>query len=506
MQRNHNQNRWQQARNKQQLHNRLLQMSLFLKTMSNNKIYCLLIISILVLSCTNKSEKKLNNLNEENNVEIVIKKIHLNISNIPKIQHRVKIEMNGTRTDKSPAFTYKTFNNTTVYEIEYDKRDSALVREFDLDTIFLKLRYNPGKSITYILRRGDSAHIDYLDEKPILNLKNRVLKKNDLELILQSAEFDSANDPMNGIFNPFKLDRKKRIDKMNESYDKVLFTIDSLCDNDLISDAEYSYFQKKYAYKKAANQSEFDINQFKNEDLHIKAFTDYLRKFVFENLKVKTVSLGNGMARNFLEIFDFVYSKDYFSKKSKKYLLKEALKNIKIDHSKSTFDDRLEKYNLLFPEDKFKDDEDETSSILGLIQDVQLTSSNMTTKTLAQILNQNKGKIVFIDLWASWCAPCIDAFSSYEYLKKTYSQEEIVFVFISVDTYENKWIIASDNNKLTNSYLATNYPEAKFYQELNIRSFPRYLLFNQEGELTESKAPAPDGDLLKAFLDELLIK
>ncbi len=481
-------------------------MSLFLKTMSNHKMNCLLIISFLVLSCTNKSEKKINNLNKENNVEIATKKIHLNISNIPKIQHRVKIGMNGTRTNKSPAFTYKTINNTTVNKIKYDKRDSTLVREFDLDTIFLKLRYNPGKSITYILRRGDSANINYVNEKPILNLKNRVLKKNDLELILEVAEFDSANDPMKGILNPFKLDRQKRIDKMNDSYDRVLITIDSLCDNDLISDAEYYYFKKKYGYKKAANQNEFEIDQFKNEDLHINAYTDYLKKFIFENLKVKTVSLGNGLARNFLESFDFVYSKDYFSKKSKKYLLKRSLKNIKIDHPKSTFDDRLEKYNLLFPEDKFKDNQDETSSVLGLIKDVQLTSSNMTTTTLAQILNQNKGKIVFIDFWASWCAPCIDAFSSYEYLKKMYNQEEIVFVFISVDTYENKWITASDNNNLTNSYLAKNYPKAKFYQKLNIRSFPRYLLFNQEGELTESKAPRPNGDLLKVFLDELLVK
>lgn len=473
--------------------------------MRNFKISCFLIISIFLLSCTDKSEKKLNSTYDTEEVEVIAEKIHLNISNIPEIKHRVKIGMNGTRIDKSPAFTYKVHNSTKAHEIEYDKRDSALVREFDLDTIFLKLRYNPGKSMTYILRRGDSAYINYKNEKPVLELKNRVSKKNDIELTLEAAEFDIANNPLYTMFNPFKLDKNERINKMNASYEKVLSTIDSLYVNDLISNAEYSYFQKKYVYRKAANLSEFEVDQFRNEDLHIPAYTAYLDKFVFNNLKVKTVSLGNGLARNYLESFDFVYSKDYFSKENKKYLLQVALKNIKLDHPKSTFNDRLEKYNYLFPVDTFKEvDEDETPSVDGLTKDVQLLPYDKQAASLAEILDENKGKVVFIDFWASWCAPCVAAFPSYENLKKSYTEEEVVFIFISVDSYKKEWTAASESNHLTNSYLARNYPEAKFYKKLNIRSFPRYLIFDQEGKLIDSKAPTPDGDLLKGHLDDLL--
>lgn len=474
--------------------------------MKKYKITCLLFLSILVLSCTNKSEKKLNDLHEKNR-ELVIKKIHLNISNIPKIQQRVKIDMNATKTDSSPAFTYKTYNSTSINEIKYNIKDSALVREFDLDTIFLKLRFNPGKSITYILRRGDSAYINYIDKKPILSLKNRVLKKSDLKLTLGAAEFDSENEPLKDIFNPFKRDRKKRMNTMNAAYDKVLITIDSLFKKEIISNAEYYYFKKKYAYKKAINQNEFDISQFKNEDLHIRAYEDYLKKFVFENLEIKTVSLGNGVAKNFLESFDFVYTKGYFSGENKKHLLKDALKNIKIDHPKSVYNDRLQKYNTLFPEDIIKEEGvRNSSSIVELTQGVQLITSKNETTTLAEILNQYKGKIVYIDYWASWCAPCIAAFPSYENLKKTYSDEDVVFVFISVDKYENKWKNISTKEKLRNSFWAINYSEAEFYKELSLRSFPRYLLFNEEGELIKSKAPSPEGELLNAFLDELLVK
>ena len=80
----------------------------------------------------------------------------------------------------------------------------------------------------------------------------------------------------------------------------------------------------------------------------------------------------------------------------------------------------------------------------------------------------------------------------------------MVFIFISGDKDSNKWKEAALKEKLTNNYLAVNFPIPKFYKDLDLRSFPRYLIFDKKGELLKSRAPGPDSDNIRAFLNDYL--
>jgi thiol-disulfide isomerase/thioredoxin len=52
---------------------------------------------------------------------------------------------------------------------------------------------------------------------------------------------------------------------------------------------------------------------------------------------------------------------------------------------------------------------------------------------LEQLLTQREGKSLFLNVWATWCVPCIEEFPDIVKLSKNYSGTNIKFVGLSVD-------------------------------------------------------------------------
>ncbi|MFD2567301.1 TlpA family protein disulfide reductase [Pseudotenacibaculum haliotis] len=438
-------------------------------------------------------------------------KIYVDIQNIPKIQHKVSTGKYSYKTDKSPTVTYKLKNDPEKYSVKNKALNKSITQVFDHDIVYLKLRYNPGKYQTYVLQRGDSAIIEYSEGKPYIEVRNRETKKHDWDV---ASVIDKFTFPMKNIefFNSnrrFRTKQEKEEEKKQYAkiYTQQVAMIDSLYKDDLLGEAEYDFYRKSAFYKIRQYDKELDLELLKKPDLHIHSYEELLNNYVFQNLKKKIISLGNGMARNSLESFDFTYKSSNFSTNNKNFLLKSYLKTIKIDFSKSTYSSRLKKYEALTHEKIKRVDDSNTKrlkEISKITHDVTLTNSRGDLTTLKEILDNNKGKIVYIDFWASWCGPCRQAFPAYRKIKETYKDKEIAFVFISGDTDPEKWEIAEKKEGLVNSFLATNYPTAKFYQDLKLSSFPRYLIFDASGKLITERAPGPNSDTFKEKINELL--
>ncbi|WP_430933190.1 TlpA family protein disulfide reductase [Saccharicrinis sp. 156] len=109
-------------------------------------------------------------------------------------------------------------------------------------------------------------------------------------------------------------------------------------------------------------------------------------------------------------------------------------------------------------------------------------------------LDDLKGKYIFIDVWATWCGPCVAELPYLKRLEKEYSGKNISFLSISMDDQKDhdKWTkMIADKGLGGIQVLADSAFKSQFIQDYEIRSIPRFILIDPEGLIVTQHAPRP---------------
>lgn len=138
----------------------------------------------------------------------------------------------------------------------------------------------------------------------------------------------------------------------------------------------------------------------------------------------------------------------------------------------------------------------------------QMTLLDINNKkiSLDDLLKKHRGKVVYVDFWASWCKPCRTAFPASKQLKESLKDLPVVFVYLSIDSSINPWKQACIKEKLDNypdSYLVSAWEESPFIKKHRVSSIPRYMIFNQKGELVDTMAAGPVNEDADVVLSKL---
>ena len=119
-------------------------------------------------------------------------------------------------------------------------------------------------------------------------------------------------------------------------------------------------------------------------------------------------------------------------------------------------------------------------------------------------LSELKGKMLFVDIWATWCGPCIEAFPAAEKLRKKYDEDKINFIYLSVDEDIEKWEgFLKKNNDLKGVHLIEKEKRSVF-ENYQLMGIPRYLIIDKEGKTVDADAPSPTSGEMENILDGLL--
>ncbi|EFA44453.1 redoxin family protein [Hallella bergensis DSM 17361] len=112
-----------------------------------------------------------------------------------------------------------------------------------------------------------------------------------------------------------------------------------------------------------------------------------------------------------------------------------------------------------------------------------------------------KGYYVYIDLWASWCAPCRKEIPHLQRLEKELKNPLVKFVSISIDRTEAPWRKAmQEMNCEGNQWINA---DGSLPNVLNIQGIPHFLIYDKNGKLLKYDAPRPSDPKLKAELEAL---
>ena len=117
-----------------------------------------------------------------------------------------------------------------------------------------------------------------------------------------------------------------------------------------------------------------------------------------------------------------------------------------------------------------------------------------------------KGKVVYIDLWASWCGPCR---GETPYLKrivdKYKSDDRIIIMSVAVLDKPDNWRVALREDKPT--WLQLYDVDGTAQRGYSANSIPKFIVVSKQGKIVALDAPPPhDPAALSRMLDEEIAK
>jgi thiol-disulfide isomerase/thioredoxin len=122
-------------------------------------------------------------------------------------------------------------------------------------------------------------------------------------------------------------------------------------------------------------------------------------------------------------------------------------------------------------------------------------------------LKDLKGKLVYVEVWATWCGPCIKEMPALTQLIKDFKGQDIEFISISVDSkndYEKWRKMVPEKNVGGMQLFADKGLKSDFMKAFSVGLIPRSILLDKQGKIITHKAPRPSATNTKSYLDSLL--
>jgi thiol-disulfide isomerase/thioredoxin len=121
-------------------------------------------------------------------------------------------------------------------------------------------------------------------------------------------------------------------------------------------------------------------------------------------------------------------------------------------------------------------------------------------------LSDLKGKLVYIDIWATWCGPCIAEHPNWDKVKEEYKDKPVAFLTVSIDDTREPWEKMVKNKKMEGlQWFAPNAWQSELAQFFMVNAIPRFLLLDKEGKIIDPSAERPSGNI-REMLDRHLEK
>lgn len=122
-------------------------------------------------------------------------------------------------------------------------------------------------------------------------------------------------------------------------------------------------------------------------------------------------------------------------------------------------------------------------------------------------LSDFKGKLVFMDVWATWCGPCISQKPAVLKIAEKYKNNSgIVFLMISMDSSRERWekyLAKRKDNPHVQELFIEDGMYSEFGNKYNVKSIPKYIMIDKNGLIINSNVAEPSSTVDKIISEHL---
>ena len=123
-------------------------------------------------------------------------------------------------------------------------------------------------------------------------------------------------------------------------------------------------------------------------------------------------------------------------------------------------------------------------------------------------LESLRGKYIYIDVWATWCGPCLREIPYLIELENDYKDKNVQIVGISIDEEKayDKWktMLTEEESAGIQLYSGGDAWRVDFAQGYNVQSIPRFILIDPEGNIYDADTYRPSDPKIRELFDEIL--
>jgi len=351
----------------------------------------------------------------------------------------------------------RTWHTSALFKGDHAKENNYLVIYENLKTTL-----QPQDFQTFFTQEEDDFIKAVEERTTLLNdsqqdyqKKNGTFDEFFAEMISEEVAYDAAIMKMNYPFYfEYLLPDSNVI--LSDTYDSFLQNLEIDSEDNLMVPAYKGFLMKYLEFKTINDTSDHETTQ------NVKKFNSISKLFQSENVK------------NLL----------YYS------LMQEILETSINDASLV-----MDKYIQLQTNAKYKEEittgYNSWSTLLKGKSSPEITCVTATGKTVS--LQSLKGKLIYIDIWATWCGPCLRELPYLENLQEKYKKrEDIAFVSISIDDDKVAWstMVKEKNMKGIQLHANTEMHE-KIVNNYLINGIPRFIIINKSGNIWNANAPRP---------------
>ncbi|GAL65082.1 TlpA family protein disulfide reductase [Algibacter lectus] len=414
------------------------------------------------------------------------------------------------------SFNDRTFKDTILVASDGSFKDTIRGKEGMYQLIYNKMRTNIHLGNGYNLTmNADSKALD----STVAVSGNGAGENNFLRARAKKAK------ELEGTENVYTLEQDVFKDKMNTiitSLNELLSDTKGIPESFRVAqqkDIKYTYLNKianfEYSHARYTKKKDFKVSSDFLSDLDD---IDYNNEEDYKNSRAYKSLVGMHYRNKAAEIKESEnISNDIANLKAFSSIENQSIKNdlLSTTIASITRTEHLDEYYNLFMSGSTN--EEEKASLTESYEKLKKVQTGKPSPKFENYINYAggttslddlKGKYVYIDVWATWCGPCIGEIPSLKKVEKQYHGKNIEFISISVDrekSYE-KWKTMIKEKELGGIQLfADNEFQSQFIKDYVINGIPKFILLDPSGNIVNANAPRPSNPELISLFEGLKI-
>ena len=128
-------------------------------------------------------------------------------------------------------------------------------------------------------------------------------------------------------------------------------------------------------------------------------------------------------------------------------------------------------------------------------------------KILRKLIEPYQGKLIYVDIWGTWCAPCRENLKESWRVREALKDYDIVYLFLANNSSDEAWkSVISEYNLTGPNCVHYNLPEdqqSAIERYIGVNGYPTYKLIDKQGVIREINTDPHDIEGLLRLIEKL---